>query len=144
MGTTGHDADDAVAFQAVCAYSLTLGDPAFIHQHVVDVYAAQTADARTKPIKLTFALVGLYLLIEKQFSGKHVQRVHMALAQHKEEWPRFDLPEDRGALTAIATVAAPAGAERDRAIHAWCASVWTAYRDSHGAVERLLQRHKII
>jgi hypothetical protein len=142
--TARHDADSAGAYHHVCAYTLTLGDPAFIHQHVVDAFAAQTADAWTKPIGLTFALVGLYLLVEKQFSGRHVQRVHMALARHKEPWPRFALPEDRGPMTAADVVAAPPGPDRDRAIHAWCASVWAAYGESHGAVAHLLERHQII
>ena len=144
MRTARHDADSADAYHDVCAYTLTLGDPAFIHQHVVDAFAAQTADDRTRPIGVTFALVGLYLLIEKRFSGRHVQRVHMALARHKEAWPTFALPHDRGTMTAADVVAAPPGPDRDRAIHAWCASVWAAYGDSHGAVARLLDRHQII
>src|SRR5438067_3221775 len=49
-------------------------------QHVVDAYAAQTARASTKPITLAFALVGLYLHLEKNQTGKQVQRVHMLLA----------------------------------------------------------------
>ena len=49
------------AYHELCYYTLTLGDPAFIHQHVVDAFAAQQADEQTKPIKVTFALVGLYL-----------------------------------------------------------------------------------
>lgn len=144
MGTLGHDGGDADAYDEVCAYTLTLGDPAFIHQRVVDAYAAQTADVRTKPIALTFALVGLYLLIEKQFTGRHVQRVHMALARHQEVWPSFALPEDRGAMTAASVAAAPAGPERDRAIHAWAASVWRAYGDCHKEVERLLEQRGIL
>src|SRR6478736_2672756 len=69
------------SFNELCYYTLAHGDPSFIHQHVVDAFAAQNADEQTKPIKLTFALVGLYLYVEKGFSGKRVQRVHMALAQ---------------------------------------------------------------
>ncbi|GHN01809.1 hypothetical protein WSM22_32980 [Cytophagales bacterium WSM2-2] len=37
----------------------------FIHQHIVDAFQAQTADNSTKPIGLTFSLVGLYLYLEK-------------------------------------------------------------------------------
>ncbi len=144
MPQTGRETRDADAYHEVCAYTLTLGDAAFIHQHVVDAFAAQTADAGTKPIALTFALVGLYLLIEKHYTGRHVQRVHMALARHKEQWPAFPLPEDRGAITAVAVAAAPAGAERDRAIHAWAASVWSAFFNTHEQVARLLEQHGII
>src|SRR5207249_1660077 len=100
-----------------------------IHQYVVDAFAAQHADAETKPIKLTFALVGLYLHVEKQFPGKRIQRVHMDLGQQKHLWPSFALPDERGSLTAADVLAVPAGPERDKAIHAWCASVWEAFRD---------------
>ncbi len=33
-------------------------------------------------------------------------------------------------MTATDVMRAPPGPERDRAIDAWCASVWSAYRDS--------------
>lgn len=124
-------------YHALCAYTLSRGDAAFIHQHVVDAWAAQSADENTKPIGITFALVGLYLLIEKGFTGREVQRAHMALAREKRPWPRFMLPPFRGAMTPAGVMAKPEGDERDRAIHAWAASVWEAYRDSHAAVREL-------
>ncbi|HTT57528.1 MAG TPA: DUF5946 family protein [Opitutaceae bacterium] len=131
----------AEAFDQLCAYTLTHGGRAFIHQYVVDAYAAQTAEARTKPIKLTFALVGLHLLCEKQFSGRQVQRVHMVLARRGRRWPAFPLPRDRGAITATDVLAVSAGSPRDAAIHAWCGSVWAAYGDCHRAVVELLRAH---
>ena len=103
------------AYDELCAYTLTHGDPAFIHQHVVDAFAAQTADAHTKPIGITFALVGLYLHNEKGFTGKQVQRAHMMLAGRKRTWPSFVLPADRGAMTAADVMAIPAGPGRDEA-----------------------------
>ena len=127
------------AYNELCCYTLTHGDPAFIHQHVVDAFAAQNANEQTKPIKLTFALVGLYLHVEKQFSGREVQRAHQFLAREKRSWPCFPLPRDRGSLTAADVIAVPAGSERDQAIHHWCVSVWDAYRDSHQLVPELLR-----
>src|SRR6266404_5784085 len=115
------------AYHEVCYYTLAHRDPSFIHQHVVDAFAAQHADEQTKPIKLTFALVGLHLHVEKQFSGREVQRVHMGLARRKRAWPSFALPHERGSMTVADVLAAPAGPERDKAIHAWCASVWEAF-----------------
>ena len=122
------------AYNELAYYTLAHRDPSFIHQHVVDAFAAQTADDQTKPIKLTFALVGLYLHVEKQFPGKQVQRVHMDLARWKRPWPTLTLPSDRGSLTAADVLAVPAGPERDQAIDAWCVSVWQAFRDSRPAV----------
>jgi hypothetical protein len=77
------DMTEQDAYHELCAYTLADRDPAFIHQHVVDAFAVQHADARTKPIAVTFAPVGLYLHIEKGYSGKLVQRVHMDLAKRK-------------------------------------------------------------
>lgn len=125
------------------AYSLSLRDPDFIHQHVVDAWVAQHAHDGTKPIALAFALVGLYLHLELGFTGRQVQRVHMLLAQQREEWPSFPLPAKRGRVTAKRVLAASEGGARKVAIDAWCESVWDAYSASHEAVARLLAQHGI-
>lgn len=126
------------AYDELCYYTLAHGKPEFIHQYIVDAFAAQTADEQTKPIKLTFALIGLYLHVEKQVSGREVQLVHMRLARKKRSWPSFALPHDRGAMTAADVLAAPPGPERDRAIDRWCASVWNAFRGNRETVAALL------
>jgi hypothetical protein len=128
------------AYDALQCYTLAHGKPEFIHQHVVDAWTAQHADEQTKPIGLTFALVGLYLHLERGFSGRQVQRAHMALGRRKRSWPSFILPRDRGSVTASQVMAAPPGPQRDRAIDAWCASVWDAFRENHALVADLLQR----
>lgn len=120
-------------------YTLAHPDPAFIHQHIVDAYAAQMADENTKPIKLAFALIGLYLDLVKNYSGREVQIAHMQLANKRKQWPLFLLPEHRGTITAADVVAVPPGDERDDMIRKWCASVWEAYRDSHQMVAELVQ-----
>ena len=122
------------------AYTLNHGDPAFIHQHVVDAYAAQTANERTKPIAITFALAGLYLHIEKKFTGRAVQLAHMKMAKNRRQWPSFPLPADRGTITVQEVLAAPEGAKRDAMIEAWAASVWTAFRDSRDTVAEVLRQ----
>lgn len=135
------------AYHELCAYTLSYGDPGFIHQHVVDAFAAQRADADTRPIALTMALVGLYLHVERGISGRQVQRFHMQLARHKRGsaplGPAFVLPAERGAMTAADVMAEPPGPERDRAIHAWAASVWEAFAGNREAVVALLRRHGI-
>ena len=132
---------DRDAYLELCAYTLTLADPRFTHQHVVDAFAVQHADAHTKPIALTFGLVGLHLKIEKRFSGRQVQRAHMAMAQRKRTWPSWTLPRDRGAITAPTVLSAPAGPARDTAIDAWCASVWDAFRANHAAAAALVSEY---
>src|SRR4051794_32739363 len=108
--------DDTDDYNELCCYTLEHGDPAFIHQHVVDAFAAQHADERSKPIGVAFALVGLYLHVVKGFSGKEVQRTHMTLAKRKRTWPTFALPRERGDITVADVMAKAAGPDRDTAI----------------------------
>ena len=49
------------AYDELYVYTMRHGGASFILQHVVNAFAAQTATDQTKPIEITFALVGLYL-----------------------------------------------------------------------------------
>jgi hypothetical protein len=132
------------AYHEVSAYTLSHSDSSFIHQHVVDAFAAQQADEHAKSIGITFALVGLYLHVEKAFSGRQVQRAHMQLGRQKRVWPAIVLPVNRGAMTVFNVMDAAEGADRDNAIHAWCASVWAAFKENQPVVEDLLRSEGII
>lgn len=127
------------AYHELQAYSVSLGDAEFIHQHVVDAWAAQQADDSTKPITLAFALAGFYLHIEKGLTGRQVQRMHMRMARRRRDWPRFPLPDDRGAIAVEQVVAQPPGPARNEAIEAWCRSVWNAYHASRQEVIDMLR-----
>ncbi|HEX6252338.1 MAG TPA: DUF5946 family protein [Gemmatimonadaceae bacterium] len=136
-------ASEQAAYDELQCYTLALNDVAFIHQHVVDAWAAQHADEGIKPIALTFALVGLHLHLEKGYSGRQVQRAHMSLAKHRRQWPSLAQPLERGAVTTVQVMSAAPGTERAEAIDAWCASVWDAYRDCHEEVADVVRRHGI-
>jgi Family of unknown function (DUF5946) len=123
-------------------YLYTMARPGFILQHVVDAFAVQRVDD-SKPIGLVFGLVGLYLHVEKQFSGREVQRVHMELGRRKRGWPRVYVPEDRGSMTVADVLAASAGPERDAAIDNWCRSVWTAFGANRETIIALLREYQI-
>src|SRR5512141_1801944 len=86
-------------FEELCFYTLAQRDARFIHQHVVDAFAAQHADQHTKPITVAFALAGLYLHLEKRYSGRQVQLAHMQMANKRKQWPRFALPGTTGEVT---------------------------------------------
>jgi len=124
-------------------YAYTMGRPGFILQHVVDAFAVQTANTASKPIGVVFGLVGLYLRVEKQFSGRQVQKAHMELGRRKREWPSVHLPEHRGAMTAVDVLAASAGPERDVAIDEWCRSVWAAFGGNRETIVALLKEYQI-
>ncbi len=135
--------DARQAYDELCAYTLSHGDPAFLHQHVVDSWVAQNASRASKPIGITMALVGLYLHVERGFSGRQVQLAHMRLARRKQPWPAWQLPDHRGAVTALDVMASPPGPERDRAIHAWAAAVWQPLAINKAAVADLLRRNGV-
>lgn len=125
-------------FHELSYYTLAQPREEFVHQYVVDAYGAQSADTSDKPIRLAFALVGLYLHVELGCNGREVQRIHTRLAQRKPVLPQFDIPESRGAVRIADVLAAPPGAQRNRKIEDWCESVWMAYRQNRRAIVGLL------
>lgn len=124
-------------YNELAFYTLAHPSPSFIHQHVVDAYAVQKADENTKPIAIVFGLIGLYLHVEKNFTGKQVQKAHMQLAKRRKQWFRPRLPENRGAIVIAHVLAAAAGAQRDAMIHDWCVSVWEACKETRPQIAEL-------
>ena len=126
-------------FHKLTYYTISQADPTFNHQHAVDAFAAQRANENTKPITITFALVGLYLMLEKKFTGKEVQNAHIKMAKHRKTWPKFNLPENKGEITIEDVLNTPPGPIRDEAIFKWSASIWEAYFESHEKVAYIVR-----
>lgn len=121
------------------AYTVTRGDSAFIHQLAVDAYGAQHAGENVRPITIAFALIGLYLACERDYSGRQVQHMHMLLAQRSKTWPRFASPPQARALTVLDVVEARPGEERDIMLRRWGESVWAAWGQEHERVRSLVE-----
>jgi len=119
-------------------YTLAHGDPKFIHQHLVDAYGAQHVRQSNSAIGAAFALAGLYLAVERGFTGRQVQQTHMRMARTRKPWPRFVPPEDVGPLTVADVVAVEPGPRRDEKLMEWCASVWRAWSSAHGRVRQMV------
>lgn len=119
------------------AYTLTLQDPEFIHQLAIDTYTAQHASANIKPIGLTFALVGLYLACEHNYTGKQVQKAHMLLAATPKRWPQWQLPTKKAALTVQDVLNAPES-ERQQMIKQWQQAIWQIWASEQGKVAELV------
>ena len=124
-------------------YVYTMGRRNFILQHVVDAQQAQTAAQDNKPMGIVFSLVGLYLHVEKEFTGAEVQKAHQKLASQKQQWPTVQLPQSRGSVTAMDVMSATAGTERDAAIDRWCEAVWKAFSDSRDVIVRVVGENVI-
>lgn len=136
--------DELTAYHELSAYTLAHGGAEFVHQHVVDAWAAQHATATTKPIQVFFALMGLYLHVDHGWTGRAVQLAHMRLARRIEPWPVGPLPDGRGAMTARDVLEAPPGPARDAAISRWASDVWDAWAASRDSVDALLRRRGIL
>src|SRR5947209_11915859 len=81
----------AVAYE-LTYYTLGHGDPRFIHQHLVDAYGAQHVRASKSNIGAAFALAGIYLAMERGFTGRQVQQMHIVMARPPRVWPAFEPP----------------------------------------------------
>jgi len=132
-------ADSRALFDELSFYTLAQPRPPFIHQLAIDAWTAQRADETTRPIAVVFALVGLYLHLEKGYTGLQVQHVHMRLAPRRSQWPALPLPESRGAIEVSDVLAAAPGEARNAMIHTWCASVWRAWRPYQDVIRELLR-----
>jgi hypothetical protein len=132
--------DDQSLFDELAFYTLAHGDPRFIHQHAVDAFAAQNAGPSSKPISVVFGLAGLYLYLEKGFTGRQVQKAHMQLARRRKDWPTLALPDERGEISIRDVLKAETGRARDEKIREWSASVWEAWRPNRQQIVELVHR----
>jgi hypothetical protein len=128
---------DQDLFNELSFYTLSHPSPAFIHQHVVDAFTAQHANEQSKPIATVFALIGLYLHVEKGFTGKQVQKAHMQLAKQRKQWPLLNPPMGCGALGITQVLAVPPGKDRDEMIRNWCVSVWESWKETQNQIREL-------
>ncbi|MGC2639637.1 MAG: DUF5946 family protein [Acidobacteriaceae bacterium] len=127
-------------FDELSFYTLAQPRPPFIHQIAIDTFTLQHADAATKPMALVFALIGLYLHVEKGFTGLAVQQAHMRMARKRKSWRLLPLPASGGAIRVADVLAARAGPERDEQIEAWCRAEWAAWRDNRAAIAEIAAR----
>jgi hypothetical protein len=112
------------------------------HQTCVDAYAAQHVGPRMLPITLCFALNGLFLVIERRWSGIAAREAHAHLANAvpRHSWPRLKPPGDRGTVTVLDVALAADPEDRAVAIEKWGTSVWEAWSHVHDEVRTMTDR----
>jgi hypothetical protein len=74
-------ASEQQAYDELQCYTLGHSDPGFIHQHVVDAWAAQHADERTKPIGR------LRNCCSSSISYELASRILIHIASCQRDWP---------------------------------------------------------
>jgi len=121
-------------------WTLAHQDGRFIHQHAVDAYEAQHAGGSTKPITVVFGLIGLYLALEKGYTGRQVQLAHMKIAQRKKDWPRLEPPVRKSSMTVLDVLNAKSDAEREEKLMQWASSVWDTWEDTHAHVRTITEQ----
>ena len=130
---------DQDLFHELSFYTLGLGDREFIHQHIVDAFAVQHAGPESKPIAIVFGLIGLYLYLEKNFTGRQVQRAHMQLARQRKGWIAPPIPQQHATIGVADVLAAAPGPERHDLIRRWCEAVWQDWQESRTTIVALAQ-----
>ncbi|EPZ44480.1 DUF5946 family protein [Alicyclobacillus acidoterrestris] len=118
-------------YSELTAYTLSHRADDFIHQHVVDAYAAQHSGSGMKNISTLFALIGLYYAVEHGYNGRQVQRVHMLIARLKYPWDTLSLPQRSYSVTVMDVLHEPPGDKRDGAIREWMIDVWGCWSHQH-------------
>ncbi len=131
---------DSKLFEELSYYTLSHPDAGyFIHQLIVDAFTAQTANKDTKRISLVFSLVGLYLLTEKNYTGKQIQKAHTILSNFKDDLPEIKIPVNRGEITISDVLKSELN--RDDMIKKWSFSVWKAYEANKEEIERFCETY---
>lgn len=119
-------------YSDLSSYTLGKPDASFIHQHVVDVYAAQHAGSNMKNITTVFSLIGLYYAIVHGFNGKQVQRVHALLSHRKYNWGELHPPDNTAySLNVFDVMKEQPGENRDEMIRKWMNDVWECWSHQH-------------
>ena len=123
-------------------FTLSLKDPYFIHQLVVDAYASQHSGKYVKTISTVFGIIGLYLVHKRKYTGKQVQLTHMTLARKAKIWPRFSIPQHKPWLTVKDVVQSPDFKKQEK-IHTWSKSVWDVWKPEEQNIISLLEQYNL-
>ncbi len=83
--------------------------------------------------------MGLYLYLEKDFTGRQVQRAHMKMARARKHWIAPPVPEQHAALGVAEVLAAAPGPERREMIRRWCQAVWQDWHHARPMIAALAQ-----
>jgi hypothetical protein len=114
------------------------------HQLTVDAYGAQHSGPPTSRIYVVYSLVGLYLALERGWSGADVRALHQRMGHPDASWPPFRRPLVTAVLTIadVAVAGARLGSVEGHAalVERWARSVWSSWADQHAVVIGLATR----
>jgi hypothetical protein len=127
-------------YNEIAYYTLSLQDNYFIHQLLVDTFASQHSNIYTKPIKITFALIGLYLVNERNYTGKQVQQAHIDLANKNKSWPHFQTSSEQNWITIQDVIKVPDN-QKQEMIKKWCKSAWEVWKPEESRLAEIASKY---
>ncbi|MBI3233116.1 MAG: serine/threonine protein kinase [Bacteroidetes bacterium] len=127
----------AALYDQLSYFTISQHDVFFIHQLAVDSYGAQHSGGVTKDITTFYALIGLCLAVEHNFTGRQVQMVHMKIP--KQKWEKLSPMKQNFSITVATVLEADIGEARNILIKKWANSVWESWSEYH---EFIRQRTK--
>ncbi len=111
-----------------------------IHQLTVDAYAVQHAGGPHPDKSVCVHLVGLELVLERDFKLNDVPERMQHLVASVSKWPHFELPSVRAQLTAHDVAQAKTSREHAQLVRAWAEQTWSAWSAHHAAIADLAER----
>jgi hypothetical protein len=94
-----------------------------------------------KPVTITFALVGLYLIFERGYTGREVHRAHMLLGKLQKKWPRFESKIKGDEITVAEILQTISKDNFKEVLSRWGKSVWDSWKPEHENVKKLVDRY---
>jgi len=110
-----------------------------IHQLTVDAYAVQHAGGPHPDKSVCVHLVGLHLVLERDFKPFDVPARLQQLAAAVSVWPHFDPPSSRSKVTAHDVAKAKSTREHAQLVQRWAEETWAAWGAHHKAVSELAE-----
>ncbi|HUR27269.1 MAG TPA: DUF5946 family protein [Planctomycetota bacterium] len=109
-----------------------------VHQLTVDAYAVQHAGGPHPDKSVCLHLVGLHLVLERDFKPFDVPARMQQVAATHPAWPHFEPPTLRSAVTAHVVAKAKSTIEHAELVRRWAEETWSAWGAHHAAVAGLV------
>lgn len=110
-----------------------------VHQLTVDAYAVQHAGGPHPDKSVAVHLVGLYLVLERDFKPFDVPPRLQALSAAVANWQHFEVPKRRAVLTAHDLAKAGSTQEHATRVREWADQIWTMWGAHHPAIAALAE-----
>ncbi|HTF89347.1 MAG TPA: DUF5946 family protein [Planctomycetota bacterium] len=111
-----------------------------VHQLTVDAYAVQHAGGAHPDKSVCVHLVGLHLVLERDFKPFDVPARLQQLAASTPVWPHFEVPAQRAKLTAHGLAQGNSVRAHGQLARTWAEQVWDSWSAHHAAIASLAAR----